>query len=235
MPQSSIAIVIQAYNEAGNLPGTLTEIVPILENSFKDYEVLIVNDCSKDETGKIADAAAAKNTRIKVIHNAKNMGLGYNYKTGVKMASKDYVMMIPGDNAFTKPSYEAAFKAIDQGKDIVIPYTANLEIRPKSRQIISRTYTRMMNLLFGLHLTYFNGCVIHKRSVIQSVEIKTDGFSYQAEALIKLLRKGMTYVEVPMYLHPEERIYGKSHALGPRNVARVCKAILSLWCEVHKK
>ncbi len=224
---SSISVVVPAYNEAGNLPGTIKDIVPLLEKHFSDYEVLVFNDCSTDETGKLADEAARKNPKIKVIHNARNMGLGYNYKTGVKMASKDYVIMVPGDNEITGESYEGMFEALKAGKDIVIPYTANMEIRPWVRQVISKTYTGLMNTLFGLRVKYFNGTVIHKREIIQSVAIETDGFAYQAEALIKLIRNGRNYIEVPMFLN--ERAYGESKALGPRNIYRVTKTILQMW------
>lgn len=230
---SSLSVVLPAYNEAGNLPGTIQEIVPLVSRNFDDYEILIFNDCSTDDTGKIADEAAKKNPKIKVIHNPQNMGLGYNYKTGVKMASKDYIIMVPGDNEITGDSYEGMFRALKQGKDIVIPYTANMERRPFLRQIISRTYTFLINTLFGLNVKYYNGTVVHKRSIIQSIEIETDGFAYQAEALIKLIGQGRTYAEVPMYLN--DRVYGESKAFNPRNVWRVFKTILQLWFRLRLK
>lgn len=227
---SSITVVIPAYNEAGNLPGTLEEIVPLVQKHFSDYEIFVFDDYSRDDTGKIADAEARKNPKIKVIHNHRNMGLGYNYKTGVKMASKDYVIMVPGDNEITGASYEAMFEALKQGKDIVIPYTANMEIRPILRQILSRTYTFFINILFCLRVKYYNGTVIHKRGIIQSIDIETDGFAYQAEALIKLIRRGVSYAEVPMILN--ERAYGESKALNPRNVFRVVKTLLKLRLKI---
>lgn len=226
----SITIIIPAFNEAGNLPGTVADIVPLAQKHFQDYEILIFNDCSSDETGAIADETARKNPKIKVIHNPRNMGLGYNYKTGVQMAAKDYVMMVPGDNEITGASYEGMFEALKAGKDIVIPYTANMEVRPRMRQIISRVYTFLINFLFGLRVAYFNGTVIHRRSVIQSLRIETDGFAYQAEALIKLIKAGRTFVEVPMYL--KQRAYGETKAFNPRNIYRVFKTILELRLKI---
>ena len=228
---SSIAVIVPAYNEAGNLPGTIGDIVPLVQKNFQDYEILVFNDFSADDTGKIADQAARINNRIKVIHNPKNMGLGYNYKTGVKMASKEYIIMVPGDNEVTGASYEGMFAALKEGKDIVIPYTANMEIRPWMRQVLSRAYTMIVNLLFGLGVKYFNGTVIHKREIIQSVTIETDGFAYQAEALIKLIKAGRTYCEVPMVL--KERGYGQTKAFNFRNVYRVLSTILQLWFRVN--
>lgn len=223
---SSITVIIPAYNEAGNLPGTVSDIVPLLEKHFSDYEVFIFNDFSSDDTGRIADEAAGKNPKIKAIHNPKNMGLGYNYKTGVARATQDYVIMVPGDNEITGESYEGMFEALKRGRDIVIPYTANMEVRPRMRQIISRVYTKLLNLLFGLKVAYYNGTVIHKRPLIQSVKIETDGFAYQAEALIKLIKAGHTTQEVPMYL--KKREYGSTKAFNYRNIYRVLKTIIGL-------
>ena len=228
---SSITVIIPAYNEAGNLPATLAEIVPLIAKHFPDHEIFIFNDHSSDDTGKIADEAARKNPRIKVIHNPANMGLGYNYKTGVRMATKDYVIMVPGDNEITSESYEAMFRALDEGKDIVIPHTVNTEIRPLGRRFFSRAYTILLNSLFGLNVKYYNGTVIHKRPLIQSVRIETDGFGYQAEALVKLIKSGHTYADVGMVL--KERAYGESKAFDLRNVYRVVKSILDLWIQIY--
>ncbi len=228
----SLSVIIPAYNEAGNLPSTFREVVPIIEKFFTDYEIFIFDDCSTDDTGKIADEAAQKNSKIKVIHNEKNMGLGYNYKTGLKMAAKEYYIMIPGDNDITPASYEVVFEAMKKGTDMVIPYTSNMEIRPFARQVISNTYTFLLNLLFGMNLQYFNGTVVHKTSVLRSISIETDGFAYQAEALLKLVKlQKHSYVEVPIKLG--ERAYGKSKAFNLRNVYRVFKSIFDLWLNVR--
>lgn len=226
---ASLTVIIPAYNEEGNINGTLEEIVPLVTGCFEDYEVLVFNDCSADATGAIADAVARKNPKIKVIHNPLNMGLGYNYKTGVKMASKDFVIMVPGDNEITAGSYEILFHALKEGKDMVIPYTVNVEIRPWLRRFLSRAYVMLINVLFGLRVKYFNGPVIHKRTLIQSIAIETDGFAYQTEALIKLIRRGCTYAEAGMFL--KERGYGKTKAFDLRNVYRVLKTVFQLWVD----
>ena len=158
------------------------------------------------------------------------MGLGYNYLAGVKMASKDYIIMVPGDNEITQDSFETMFNALGP-KDIVIPYTVNTEIRPPGRRVLSRAYTMLMNFLFGLKVKYYNGTVIHKRPVIQSITIETHGFAYQAEALIKLIKAGRTYVETGMVL--KERAGGQSKALRLKNLIRVLKGVVQLFFQIH--
>jgi len=223
---SSLTVIIPAYNEAGNIAETLAAVVPFIEKYFQDYEILVFDDCSKDDTGKIAESVAAQNPKIKVIHNPKNMGMGYNYKAGVKMARKDYVVMVPGDNDILEKTFDPLFQAVGE-KDIILAYTADMSMRPWGRVILSKTFTGLMNLLFGLRLKYFNGIVVHRTDLVRSIAIETDSFAYQAEALVKLLRKGASYLELPQYIR--ERRYGSSKALGLRNIARVLKTIFRLW------
>ncbi len=226
----SITVIMPAFNEEGNIGATLDEIVPLIAENFEDFEVLVFNDCSADKTGAIADAWSAKDPRVKVVHNPVNKGLGYNYRKGVEMASKDYVIMIPGDNEITGDSFREMFGVLGQ-KDIVVPYTTNVYIRPLARQILSKTYTLIINFLFGLNVRYYNGTVIHKRSIIQPFRIQTDSFSYQTEALVKLIKSGKTYIETGMVLKP--RGFGESKALRLKNVARVFKSIAKLFFDVH--
>lgn len=228
----SITVIVPALNEEGNIVGTITSITPVLEKNFDDYEIFLFDDGSTDRTGPLADELASKNKKIRVIHNKTPLGLGYNYKRGVKEATKDYVIMIPGDNEITGDSYETMFKAAGQ-KDIVIPYTVNSEIRPLGRQILSKAYTMVMNLISGFNVKYYNGTVVHKREIIQSVPIETDSFAYQAEALIRLIKTGKTYVETPMYI--VDRAHGKSKALKMKNVIRVSKSVFKLFYEFRLK
>jgi len=229
---SSITIIVPALNEEGNISGTLEEILPTLEKKFKDYEILIFNDGSTDRTGSISEEWSKKNSKIKVISHPKPMGLGHSYKKGVKMSVMDYVIMIPGDNDILGETYDQIFSLCGQ-KDIVIAYTGNPEIRNWGRRKLSLAFTGLMNFLFGMNLKYFNGIVIHKRDLIQATKIETDGFAYQAEALIKLIKSGKTYMEVPMYIR--DRKYGKSKALNFRNIYRVLLAIAKLFVQVQIK
>ena len=178
---SSITLIIPALNEGANLAETVHEVLPSTEKWFKDYEILLFDDGSTHTTGDVADRLAKENNRIKVTHNPSPFGLGYNYKKGVKMAQKDYVLLVPGDNDILKESFEKLFEKAGQS-DILLCYTDNLHIRPLGRKILSRSFTHMMNFLFGLHLRYFNGIVLHRRNSSVYCD-QNRQFRLQAEAL----------------------------------------------------
>jgi glycosyltransferase involved in cell wall biosynthesis len=194
------------------------------------FEALIVDDGSTDGTGAIADRLAAEDPRVRVIHNPRNRGLGFNYSLGVGEARGRYVMMVPGDNEVLPDTVAALLGCVGRA-DIVVPYIANQGIRPLGRRVLSRLFTAGMNALFDLKLRYYNGIVIHRTDLVRSVPIRTQGFSYQAEALVRLIRSGRSYVQAPMVIR--ERPGGRSKALRIRNAARVMRSVLSLFIAVR--
>ena len=171
----SISVVVPAYNEEERLEGTITAINASLGDYFSDHEILIFNDFSTDKTGEIAETLKAGDSHIRVIHNPTNMGFGYNYKEGVRLAEKDYVIMVPGDNEIPVGAISKIFTQVGRA-DIIVPHTANLEVRPLSRQIVSRAFTGVINLFFGLNLSYYNGTCVHKASLIKAIPIRTQRF-----------------------------------------------------------
>ncbi len=226
-----LTVIIPCYNEEKNLPATVPEITGALQGAaIADYEILIFNDCSKDKTGAVADAFARQNPRIKVVHNNPNRGFGYNYCKGVELASAPYIVMIPGDNEHVSASLAEMFKLIGKA-DIIIPHVTNTEVRPPIRRIISRLFTFCINTLFDLHLRYFNGPCVHKKDLLLSVPLQTFDFAYMAVTLVRLIRRGASYLEVGTQLRP--RVDGLTSAFRIKNIVSVIHSILSLFWEVR--
>jgi dolichol-phosphate mannosyltransferase len=226
---ATISVIIPALNEERNIVEAVKEVHRAVKGRFVDYEILLFDDGSTDRTGTLMDAIAASDGRVRVTHNSSPRNLGGVYKQGVEMARFDYVVMIPGDNENPSCAMLPAFDAIGSA-DIVVPYVQR-EGRPLARRWASRVYVALMNATFGLHLRYYNGTVIHRTSSVRGIRIDTDSFAYQAEALVKLLRQGKTFVEVAVEL---PRSPGSdSKAFRPKNVCGVLAAVLRLSVAVH--
>lgn len=228
----SISFIVPALNEEGNLNAAINEILGALDDAFSAYEILIFDDGSTDNTGKISDDLAYKNKNIKVIHNGLTRGFGYNYREGVRLAKCDYVIMIPGDNEIPGSSIKDILRYAGSA-DIVIPYILNKEVRSVFRRIISRTGMTIINLLFGLRIKYYNGPVLHKTGIIKSVPLTTSGFAYQIEALVRLLKSGYSYVEVGMNIRIRE--YGTTKIFRIKNLVSVANIVIKLFREIHFK
>lgn len=228
----SVTIVVPCLNEEGNIRGAVDCIYKALGETgrFSSFEILIFNDGSTDKTGAVADALKNEVPGIRVIHNLKNMGFGYNYAEGVRQAKKEYVIMVPGDNEIPVEAIKRVF--IKTGlSDIVVPYTANSRVRPLSRRFVSRAFVILINLLFGLNLRYYNGTCAIKSSLLKRLPLKTWGFAYMASILVRLIRSGASYTETGIDIKPRET--GKSKAFSPRNIVSVVTAVVSLFWEVR--
>lgn len=123
---SSISVIIPALNEEGNLRNTVDSVYQAMGKKFDTYEILIFNDGSTDATGKIAEDLAEKDKNVKVIHNPKTRGFGYNISEGIKRAKCEYVTLVPGDNEVPAESTQKMFQAVGQA-DIVTTYFSNVD------------------------------------------------------------------------------------------------------------
>ena len=226
----TLSVIIPALNEEANIAAAVDETLRAIEGRFADHELLLFNDGSTDRTGAIMDQLAASNPRIRVTHNPQSRNLGGVFKQGGALARHEYLLMVPGDNENPGSALLAPFAAIGQA-DIVIPYTTNQQVRPFGRRVASRAYVILMNVLFRQRLKYYNGTVIHRTARLRTITIRTNSFSYQSEALIKMLRAGASFVEVGIEIQPCAR--RQSRAFRWRNIRDVGRAIGQLLREVY--
>ena len=226
----SITLVVPALNEETLIVETVEQIVEVTEGRFAEYEVLLINDGSTDSTGRLMDGLAARNARIRVFHNPTNIGLGSSYHLGVAQARYEFVMLLCGDGGMPASSLPPIFAKIGSA-DIVVPYCTNLkEIKGRGRYLLSRTYTTLLNALFGLRLKYYNGLPVHRVELVRSVGGRSDGFGFQAEILVQLIRAGRTYVEVGV-LGAEKA--NRSSALRLKNIVSVSRTLKNLLVQVY--
>jgi len=222
---SSLSVVVPALNEELNLEATLRNIQETVPLYFDDWEILIFDDGSTDTTGRIADRLASSEVKIRVAHHKTPWNIGGCYREGIRQASKDYVIMIPGDNECGPRVMSSVFSLAGQA-DMIVPYTNNLEVRPPLRRALSRVFVHLVNLISGQGLRYYNGAVLHRTSILKGCRFSTNGFGYQAEILLRLLRQGHSYVEVPIEI--TYRPHGKSKALHPTSLIQVGHFFVSL-------
>ncbi len=196
-----ISIVVPALNEAPNLTAAVERCRAAARRHFPDHEIIVVDDGSTDDTGRIADELAAADPRVRVVHHDRPRNLGYAYKAGVALARFEHVLMFPGDNEGSDEQLDAVMSRAGTA-DIVINYISNPEVRSRRRAGISSVFVAVMNWMSRQRLRYYNGTVLHRTELVRSVAIHTDSFVYQAEALVKLLRAGHSYVEVATPITP---------------------------------
>jgi glycosyltransferase involved in cell wall biosynthesis len=226
----SISFIVPALNAQEHVAATVSTLQEVAAR-LAQYEIILVDDGSTDQTGKVMDDLAASQQNVRVVHNERNLGLGGAYKAGLAAACCDHVMGVWGDNSMPASSLTKIIEQVGKA-DSVISYVVNFhEIKTWPRYFGSIAYTAILNALFGLRVTYYNGYAVHRTDLLRKIEITSDGFGFQAEIILKLLRAGHSYVEVGVTSDAET---STSSALRVKNLYRVAKVLLHLIRTVPK-
>lgn len=233
MNNNSVTVLITAYNEGRTIADAIASTDKALRKYKADYEIIVFNDGSIDDTGKIADEMALYNSCLRVVHNHVNQNLGPNLRAGVAMAKKDYIMaFVNADTYPTDEAFESIFSAIGK-KELILGYSVDYGDRPRLRRFLSWIFVKTMNSLFGFRIRYYNGPIIVRADTWRTVPMTTDSFAYMAEVTATLLKRKTSYCEVPMYYTPE--LKGLNVSVLRRNIWGVLKALTSLFWRLNIK
>lgn len=231
MSNPSISAVITAFNEEKTIVAALRDTESALKNYTHEYEIIVINDGSTDTTKELVDGIASKNPLVRPIHNAKNMNLGYNLRTGIASARKEYTLAFVAADSYPLPaSFQNFLNAIGK-KDFVISYLPYYGNRTPFRKFLSWLFVSIMNLLFWQRIRYYNGPLIVKTKVWQTVPMTATGFAYMAEVTATLLKRGLSYREVAVELTPE--IKGVNLRVLRRNILNVAATLASLFWRLN--
>ncbi|MBI2725082.1 MAG: glycosyltransferase family 2 protein [Polaromonas sp.] len=226
----TITVVMPCLNEEANIADAATSTLRALDRKGIVGELIIVNDGSSDGTQAVAERIAAADSRVRIIRHPERQGIGASFFDGALASTMDYVTMFPGDNE-NDPDDALTYFSMTRHVDIIVPFIYNIEIRSRMRRIVSSGYRFIINMSFGTNLNYTNGTVIYNTAILREVELESKGFFYQAELLIKLIRRGYLYAETPHFLG--DRQSGKTKALTLKSLREVMMAYLRLVKEVH--
>ena len=223
--KDGLSIIVPAYNEQKTLAASVRSAADAARQAGLDFEILIVNDCSTDSTGDVARQIAAANPRVRALDNPVNLGMGGAFKTGLRAAAYSHAMVFPADNEHPVEGVLPILRA--RGKaDIIIPFVTNPEIRALHRRVISKCYVGLVNFFFAQNIPYYNGLVIQRTDLLRSIDIQTDSFSFQTEAILKLLKKGASWSPVGAPLHVPS--HSKTKAFRLKNVLGVVGTLIRL-------
>jgi glycosyltransferase involved in cell wall biosynthesis len=220
----SLSVLIPAYNEIENILSTLENVTKSFFGLDIIYEIIVIDDGSMDGTGNLVEENQKHYSKVKLLRNDKNQGFGYSYNKGIKNAQMEYSVMVHGDNAWGYKTLNDFFSYLGEA-NVIIGYTNQMwKTRHWTRTIISKSFTKLMNLLFNRNIKYYNGLQIHKTIILKNIKIISQGYAFQPEVLLKGLQGNQSYIEVGMDLI--ERKEGESKAFKIKNIVEV---FITLW------
>jgi len=203
-----ISIVVPCYNEEAILPCNLTTIINYLESKSHKYrwEIIIIDDGSKDKTGEIADEFSNQRNEIKVIHHPVNLNLGHALQTGFRHSKGDIIVVLDVDLSYSVEYIEEMVdKLLESAADIVIasPYMKGGKVTavPFLRKTMSRWVNRFMRLAAQDKYHTFTSMVrAYRRSFIQTLNLKTKDYEISPEIIYKGMILRARIVEIPAHL-----------------------------------
>lgn len=227
----SITIAIPAYNEEENIEFVINDTLKNLPKYFRDYEVVVVDDGSKDKTGEIADKLAKKSKYLKIIHQ-KNGGYSSAMLTGIKAAKKDYVAYMPADGQFLIKDMRHCFEELGKA-DLILGYRGGRQDYATRRVIFSYGYLLLLLFLFDIKYMDVGWVNIWATKKAQKIKLTcSQGIFILTEILVRFKKKKYKITEAPSYYHP--RLGGEVKNAKLKVVWKTFTSAFKLWLELSR-
>jgi dolichol-phosphate mannosyltransferase len=205
-----ISIIIPMYNEEENVLKTLTTVKDSMKD-YGNYEILAVNDGSKDNTLKLLKGFASKNPEVRVLENPMNMGMGKALRTGFKNAVGDIIVSIDADLSYSADHILKLASELmnDASLDIVLasPYMNGGKVKnvPFVRLFVSKVANLFVGFSIPGNLSTVT-CVLraYRKEVLDSMELESNGTEINLEILSKANANHFRIKEVPAVLEGRE-------------------------------
>lgn len=219
----SLSIVIPAYNEEENVEIAAERVYEVVKTLGMDYEILLVNDGSKDRTGEIAREISQKIPGFKLVEHYPNRGYGGALKAGFDAAQKELIAFVPADNQFDFSEITKFLEKIDQA-DIVCGYRAKRQDN-FIRRLNAWGWNSLVSILFG-YLCHDIDCgfKLFRREILKDLLVPSNGAMVDTQFLACAHAMGFRITEIPVTHLP--RTAGK--ATGA-NLQVILKAFRELF------
>ncbi len=220
-----VSVIMPALNEEDNIEEAIRLTLEAFADCRLNAEIIVVNDGSTDKTEGIVCAVMARDSRIRMLKHASPQGLGASFWDGLDAANGLSVVALPGDNE-NLPAEILRYYPLLEHVDIVIPFVFNREIRPVSRNLLSSLYRFIINSTFATNFNYTNGTVLYRKSILKEIHSRNKGLFFQTDILIRLVKKGYLFAEVPYRLGIRKE--GVSKAISLSSLLKIVKGYLHL-------
>ncbi len=225
---NELSVFFPCYNEEKNIKNTIDKTIPVLKKITKIWEIILINDGSKDNTAKVLDQIKKQYPKqIKIITHNPNRGYGAAFKSGVYNAKYEWIAFTDADGQFDFTEVTKLIKKQQLTKsDIVIGYYLARQVS-KMAIITSKIWELIVFILFGLRVTDIDcGFKLISKKIIDTIpKLEAErGAFINSEFLIKTKRAGFKIVEIGVHHYP--RVEGK--ATG-RNIKVMIKSFSDLF------
>lgn len=223
-----VSVFFPAYNDAPSLPGLIGKTFDVLEANVTDFEVIVVNDGSQDNTGEVlAQLAAQYGPRMRVVTHEVNRGYGGALRSGFEAACKEFVFYTDGDGQYDVGELPKLLELMGPSVSFVNGYKLERN-DPWHRIWIGKTYNQFARMLFNVSLRDID-CDFRliRRSLIEAIELESTSGTVCVELVRKLELCDMDVAEVGVHHYP--RLHGKSQFFRVKSLLTTLMQLIRLW------
>jgi glycosyltransferase involved in cell wall biosynthesis len=224
----SISAFFPAYNDAGTISGMVITALLTLRELTDDYEVIVINDGSRDHTAAVLDELArVYPDEVRVIHHLKNRGYGGALRSGFASAAKEWIFYTDGDAQYDPRELKKLAALMSDQVDFINGWKIERN-DPLHRIVIGRLYQYFVKATFGLRLKDVDcDFRLMRRKVFDKVQLTADSGVICVELMKKVQDAGFRLAETPV--HHFHRAYGKSQFFNFPRLVHVARDLADLW------
>jgi len=221
--ERSLSIVLPAYNEERIIARTISDILDVLHGWMKDFEVIVVNDGSRDQTASIVATMSEKDAHVRLITHPINQGYGAALVSGFAAATKELTFFMDSDGQFDIRDLAAFFPFIAT-YDAVIGYRIDRQ-DTWIRKLNAWGWKQVVRLVLNIHARDID-CAFKliPTEFLHTYPLETRGAMINAELLYKLMQAGCAYKEVGVRHLPRQS--GRATGANPAVIARAFRELL---------
>ena len=226
-----LSVFLPCYEEEGNVARTVERAVAALrERDLDRFEIIVVNDGSRDRTGAIADALAGEYDEVRVAHHAQNQGYGGALRTGFAEAKFPWVFYTDGDRQFDPRQITRLIAELPHA-DVVVGWRAE-RADHALRRLNTFAWNTLIGMLFGLRVRDID-CAFKliPRRALEGLTLEAEGAMISTELLASLRRRGLRIAEVPVDHFP--RTTGTPSGNDPRVILRAFRELGRLYPRIR--
>jgi glycosyltransferase involved in cell wall biosynthesis len=221
-----VSLFFPIYNDERTVRNVAEKAMQVLSELTDKYEVVIINDCSPDRAGQIADQIAAENPgRVRVVHHPKNLGYGMALRSGFNACKYEWICFTDGDDEYDVYDFKKLSKLKDF-YDLIITFRY-VRLYSSKRVLISRIYNSCLRFLFrSPYRDISTGLRMVRRSLLDDIVLESTSPFIGAELTIKTMLKGYRVGEVGIQTFPRE--FGSGSATSFKNIVKTIQEMFVL-------
>lgn len=225
-----LSVVMPALNERVNVGAAIRNTLAAFDDFGLAGEIVVIDDGSTDGTGDLVREVAARDERVRLFRHDAPRGVGASFWDGVGNARGEFVCMLPGDNE-NDPWELFRYHRLLEHVDILIPFVFNKQARSLFRNGLSFLYRFIINTTFLVSFNYTNGTILYRKAILDEIAFRSSGFFFQTDILIRAVKRGYLFAEVPYRLN--QRLGGVSKAVSFPSFLNVVRGYVRLVKDVY--